>query len=106
MTTHVNQKPLILTGNGATSVSGNFPLDDAIGNMDGVEVLNTDLTQEVFVRFGSVAQTAVATDAAVGAGQRKVFRKNPKDNYCAIIFGAAGVKKVYLTPCNAFDSVN
>lgn len=106
---HINKPPLIVTGNGTTHAEGAFPLDGS-ARTDGVEVYNSDKTNDVAVyipRDASDAGVAVfATCQLVPAGQTKTFSKPIECKTASIVFGTTSTAKVYFTPCNAFPSIS
>ena len=80
-----------------TSTSGSVTLKDPIaGNSPNVRIYNAG-PNAAFVRWGVGAQTAVATDMPIAAGEIEVFYKGQADTFAAIC-AATETAKVYFTP--------
>lgn len=105
MTIGINQKPIVITGNGTTHVEASYPLTPQ-SNTDGVEIYNDDGTNAVFVASGSSSIVADTTCQLVAPKATKLFRKNPNDTTISIVYGAASTSKVYATPTSGFPTIS
>lgn len=96
---HINEKPIVITGNGSTHVNTAYPVDR---RSDGIEIYNSSATVLLFVKSGDATTIADATCQFVEPGQKRVFAKNPNDTCLDIVFEAASTAKVYATSTDAF----
>lgn len=104
MTQHINDKPLNLTGNGATHVEGTYPVDGS-WNKDGVRIFNPDTTQVCFVKSGASTVVADTTSNFVPPNSSKLFRKLPTDTTLSIVFPGASVVVVRAVAESGFEGI-
>lgn len=78
----------------ATSTSSSGTL----GTNGNLIVIHNRGTVPAFIRYGNGAQTAVITDACVGAGTTRTFDRNPTDDTTiAAVCESAETATLYVT---------
>lgn len=80
----------------ASSSTANVALDTSLaGRNKSVRVYN-DLSEKVFIKFGTSGITAATTDMPIGAGATEVFEINSSHTHVAAIT-ASGSGTIYFT---------
>ena len=91
---HINQAPLIITGNGTTHVDTSYT--QGLSDAQFISVYNSSTTVNCFVLSGT-SPTATTSCQAVPFGKTRTFKKGVGDAKISIVFAGASTDKVYVT---------
>lgn len=91
---HINQTPLIITGNGTTHVETTYTLP--LQNATVVSVCNTSTTVNCYVSSGA-SPVATTSMQIIPFGKTRSFIKNEGDKTISIVFAGASTDKVHVT---------
>ncbi len=80
----------------ASSSTASVALDTSLAGRNRVCRVYNDLTEKVFIKFGTSSVTAAVTDLPIGPGATEAFEINPSPTHVACIT-ASGSGTVYFT---------
>lgn len=91
---HINQAPLIITGNGTTHVDTAYPQN--LSDTQVISIYNSSTTVDCFALSGATP-TATTSCQIIPFGKTRTFTKAPGDAKISIVFVGASTDKVYVT---------
>lgn len=91
---HINQVPLIITGNGSTHVDTAYPQN--LADAQVISVYNSSTSVNCFVLSGA-SPTATTSCQIVPFGKTRTFTKGVGDAKISIVFSTTSTDKVYVT---------